>query len=788
MSKKHRRKNAPARQMPHQQLTNNLPGDDALASTYRAFQEFFAGKTYLQENVAIQRPQVSRVEMAQLFRFGVTVHSAAVYWAEAFRQVRFKLADLNGNPITNGGPYAIALDRAFQNMQSVMERSEISRNFYGEILLQRLVNMAGMPVGFRWVNNNFFRRQTGYMSGLEGFYIQPTWNADLDTNTVFLRPEEVVYMHNVDLFDDFGGIGPAQVCFVQAATESEMGMTQLQFFRNMAMPAFALQPAAGEGYRPGVDQKNELTELLRRMYQGATNVGRSVVLPTRWESIRFQQDFDKLGMPDLTAEAKSAIVMVMGVPYELLDPRQSTRTAGTKFYDQRREWLISRMQPMAERYATEFTEQVTRPINPNWQIVPDYTLVRGLEEDVDSRTGTVQKQVSMAALDLYTAQQMLGVQPDENLRGIYLINGSPVPSAQFQDYWKTQPGNPGMVMGGELGKPDQTHVQPGQPKPPQREELPTSPQTSAAPEKTADPDVLPAKVTPFLGDEAYREWKNWQTVVSRKGADYAFTAKALPAHAVAYGRLLLATTGASDTAWNAIREQATKSYDDTENIYRADLYNLMIDAFKGSLDRKQFGEAGRREISTAFLNAFSNGLQDAGVDPVEMTDEERNAMLDETKMERTYWTALANDLYGNVLPLKDSDQFGPARDKMLARIELWVNKGLKRIYGVAKNYASMNKMQKWVYGGTVDHCKSCSAAVGQVHRARTWAKYLLPQSNQCECKGFKCECALQDTTDKASGSLAVIPVFWGAKGHEHDHGEDETNGDVLEAELVEVAL
>src|SRR6185295_499584 len=108
----------------------------------------------------------------------------------------------------------------------------------------------------------------------------------------------------------------------------------------------------------------------------------------------------------------------------------------------------------------------------------------------------------------------------------------------------------------------------------------------------------------------------------RKGKAYAFKGEFLPSHAVAFGRLLLATDESNDVTWNAIRVQAVKGYDDTENQYRTSLYELMIDAMNGALDRNQFGVAGRGNIDNAFTSAFKNGLQESGVDPSEMTDEE----------------------------------------------------------------------------------------------------------------------------------------------------------------------
>ena len=741
-------------------------------------------KTYLQENVALIRPQVADTEMAHLFRFGCTVWSAAVYRAQALRQVDYILADVDNQPLSKdkklaNDPLVLSINRALKkNFKSILERSEISYCFYGEILWKKnLSPVTGHLANFQWINNNFWQLDTDMWDGLKGFRIRSMYGSDIDPDLTYIPEDQAVYMHNMDFFEDFGGVGPAQVCYVQAATETEIAATQLQFFRNMAMPAFAMQPADGDGFRPGPDQKQEITELLRRMYQGSANAGRTVVLPTRWEMLKFQQEFDKLGMPQLTTTAVDSVIRVMRVPLELLDPRQATRAVGTKFYDQKREWLISWMVPQAELYADELTEQIAHPISSDWQIIPTFKRVRGLEEDVSSRTDTVTKQVADTLMDLYTAQETLGIVPDKRLKGIYMVAKVPVPIDKIDTYYLNAPGTPGFGQAEANSGTNSSNGTSATTSTDASDRTTSSYEDHA--EKSADGGQKAA--IPFLADAKYTEWKNWQLVVQRRGANYAFTSKSLSSSTVAYGKLLLATKGANDSTWNTIRIWAVKDYDDTENIYRTALYNAMTDAFNGSLDRVKFGVTGRDEISTAFLNAFSNGLQEGGVDPAEMSDEERSALQDEVKMERLYWTKLAGEMFSEVIPLKDTDGFQPACDKMLGRIEGWVNKGLRRVYDMGKAYANLNSMKRWDYGGTIDHCESCKVAQGQVHRVRTWMKYLVPRSSSCICTGIKCDCDLVDTDERARGSLSSIPLA-GFKSHDHDdHVETET-------ELVEAIV
>jgi len=54
-----------------------------------------------------------------------------------------------------------------------------------------------------------------------------------------------------------------------------------------------------------------------------------------------------------------------------------------------------------------------------------FTRVRGLDEDIQGRTQTVSQQITMGTLDLYRGQQILGIDPDDALKGLYMIGGIP---------------------------------------------------------------------------------------------------------------------------------------------------------------------------------------------------------------------------------------------------------------------------------------------------------------------------------------------------------------------------
>jgi hypothetical protein len=76
------------------------------------------------------------------------------------------------------------------------------------------------------------------------------------------------------------------------------------------------------------------------------------------------------------------------------------------------------------------------------------------------------------------------------------------------------------------------------------------------------------------------------------------------------------------------------------------------------------------------------------------------------------------------------------------RGELWVNR-YNEVVNKARANASSDPKLGWQLGSTKTHCKDCQNLSGKVYRGSTWTKWnVAPQSENLECKGFKCRCSL----------------------------------------------
>lgn len=161
----------------------------------------------------------------------------------------------------------------------------------------------------------------------------------------------------------------------------------------------------------------------------------------------------------------------------------------------------------------------------------------------------------------------------------------------------------------------------------------------------------------------------------------------------------------------------------------------------------------RSLISVDGSQAFLDGMQDGGVNISSVDELERDEQVilrDLILRQIAYVPKFANALYSVVAP--------PTLDAMLSRAQLWGSKGLDGIYNIGLTLARANKMMEWVVGPT-EHCESCLALDGQVHRASTFIKAgLIPRSDRLHCGGFKCQCEIVETDKRASGSLGKVPT------------------------------
>lgn len=465
-----------------------------------------AFKSAIQDFVAANRPNATLSDIVDIFSTGVTAHAAATYRADNLALVRWKVFD-GDVELGENEPISKAFRIGFDD---TIRRSELSLCFRGANLLYQKRQFPAGVTNLRWINFALWDVDAYTFEGLRGFNIYPS-HFHQEALPKFIPVQDAVFWHLVDFEDDFDGVSPVEVAFLQAGMEVEIASTALAFFQNMAIPATIFMPDKDAGAKmPNEDDVDDLVGFLRRVVRGARNFGRSLVSPVRWEVNRLQADFDELAMPELNQQAAIAIHKVLRVPLELLMPSASNYAQAK---EARLGWIENWMVPQAEWYASIFTQQVASRSNARWRVEPDFVKVPGYKDLAFTRTAIVRQQVDGTLMDLYTAQKTLGLEANPALKGLYSVPGvGIIPVTEIANAWRYR-----LTIAPSVSN---AGIIPGDPIP------------YRAPNPTESPIAppVPAKANGYIPDPMYAEWKNWQHIVARKGVGYPFETKALPGY------------------------------------------------------------------------------------------------------------------------------------------------------------------------------------------------------------------------------------------------------------------
>ncbi|MBN1963824.1 MAG: phage portal protein, partial [Anaerolineae bacterium] len=744
-------------------------------------------KRSLQQFLATTQELPTSRELVEAYQTSVAVYRAANKQASAVAEVPLKV--LRGeDDVPDDHPLARLFSSHLAYLDLV-KRIDITLSFWGTCLVEKQRNLSNKLEGLRWVNPNLYGLDVTFTDGLRAFHVQSPYGARLYD----LAPEDAVYLQLIDLNDDFGGVAPAEVAYNFAAVHPELALTMLSIFRNRAIPALLVQPALDEKHDDAgtwTKAARDLMGFLRGAVQGAYNAGRTIVDPRRWEVHQLNQSFEHLKMLDIDEHINRAVAEAWDIPLSLMISGTANRSGQE---EDRKGWWQDTLRPRVKWYAMYFTEGVAAEWGEEYRVEPDFSEVAALREDETTRTTVVTAQLNSTAISLYRAQLKLGEEPEEDFKDVYLLNGQPVLASIIREMAERKAA-PEEQDATEVTDDDEPDAADGS-DPAEglvARDGDTEADGSAEAESPADAPPqqgkarpVPAPANAFIPAKAWREWDNWQRLLEQGKGD-GFTLAHIPGDVGAYTRLLLATGETPASAIEAAKafqrrqhgaDGAGKDYTETARLYRQTLYDLITQAFAvdpqdglPTLSRQQFGDIGRAEITAAFGAVFRDGLAEGGVllgdDPLDPQDVDW--LRDAIRAERRYWTALANDLYQNALPLyreyralEVTAQHAPsieererllaeaqetlaafrvARDAFLSRVALWENKGLKRVFAQGKLRANANQNQQWrrhLVRVTKRSCRTCLAADGQIHQANAWLRYdLQPQGDNLICGGW----------------------------------------------------
>jgi hypothetical protein len=189
--------------------------------------------------------------------------------------------------------------------------------------------------------------------------------------------------------------------------------------------------------------------------------------------------------------------------------------------------------------------------------------------------------------------------------------------------------------------------------------------------------------------------------------------------------------------------------------YDRQLWEYALALYRGG-DAGEFIDKFTAAITNQLTRAWNEGSRSVGVEPEDMSDEDR-----------AYLKEIIDSEYEHVLDLGTAIE--AAQDKTLeefrqsfrSRIDLWVNRYTDTT-NKAKVYFGDRTRLEWKLGETENHCDTCAALNGIVAFAFEWeqsgVKPQSPPNDVLACGGWQCDCRLE-VTDKRRSPNALQRIM-----------------------------
>lgn len=194
---------------------------------------------------------------------------------------------------------------------------------------------------------------------------------------------------------------------------------------------------------------------------------------------------------------------------------------------------------------------------------------------------------------------------------------------------------------------------------------------------------------------------------------------------------------------------------DTYSDYLRSLRAVARGLWLGVMDYSQAFDALDVAIRVGITKAWYGGLDEAGIAPVEMNEQERLALKDMIMDEQLQVDGFLS------FCIENSKAAGAAWATCDYKAHQWAMRA-KDARNKALTMAKSDPKLMWQLGGTKTHCPTCSKLNGKVKRASYWrAKGIQPQNYPnplLECGGWRCDCELTPTDEPLSkGPLPSVP-------------------------------
>lgn len=692
---------------------------------------------------------MSEQQIADLYATSVFLYACANFWADAVSGAKF-IVYKDGIQV----PQDHALQQILNNSGDLMRRTELARIMFGRNLIRKDRNLQQRVYGLQWVNPLIYRTDVT-SEGLEGFKL---FNSRYHVGTAdYVELRDSIFSNEIDFEDDFDGVAPAEVAFLQASSEVELGTTALAWFRNSLFMGGIFQPTAdsiaanrGADYVAAVPK---FIDLLKNFFQGGSNAGRTLVQSLRWEYTQLQQDFDKVALQSTYESIRQNVSIAMNLPIEFITTGQSNYA---EIQGKINLWYQLRLTPVLKRYAEDFTTQLAIEWGTGYTIEPDISGLIRIDDGTKLELVTLKVQSTL--LSLYEAQIDLGnKKPDMSLLGLYQVQGVPVPAHELKNLWRYHfaGASPYAMLS------------------PTSDDISISP-ASALPENEAPP-LLGDGIASYIPDKQFKELRHWLQVIARKGDSYAFKSEHLPSDAVDFIQWGLSIDAPiedvfvsaecflrneDDERWltdayaavkRALQVGATKSIGETRAKWQTAITPVFDELAKGAVGQARAMIIMHREIERFGRMAYLDGLVDGGISDAQMTLKDFKALSSLFTRQKQFASRFIQAV------LKDG--LSPAQ--LQSKPDVWFNGSILPFFYEGQANGKDNPNERWDMDASKENCKSCVRLNGQVHRRSTWNdRGLYPNSERLLCgAGKQCGCRRTITTEAARGRFLIANLL-----------------------------
>lgn len=681
-----------------------------------------------------------------------------VYYPDGIRRQNRQTVEgeilASDNDLLTRHPFQRGL-RQFQrnNGFSLLGTIALDYLLFGEVFLEVARNEYGNNALIEWLNP--LGVQVFAMREIESF--RYGWNASYYA----YDPADIAYLHNRNTFNDFVGYPQVLAVLDKVNILRNLDRFLRDYFINNARPALVVAP---EGEMSYSDKDVEgMKRQLRESMKGVGNQYRTWILQTSSKVTALEQP--DLAKNDTISQRESdAVYEKFGVPRAM---RGNTSATPYKDGDETtRRFYLDAVLPLAK----VLQQFINADILPRFAKTSDNEIFEFDTSAFDMVTETdrleadiLSTQLRDGLIDMYTASLRQENHADERLKGLYFIEGVPVPIDEIRDYWKKKL----LVAPSVYNTPELT----GKPLP-----EPTQPDEVVPSVEGDGEPVSEEHIEDAIGDGTLKKAHNhnhqWQKALYASAPDEDEITERINRDLSTWRSFTLRRFGTGKATQQFERTvlppyihhavidalDTCKSHDDIKavfasvwdipaiksiNTYQRALRELALALWKDDITPSDFRVRMSKRISDSFDEAFMAGVKQGGLSREDLDGNELDRLTQAIYQEINHVGNLAEWIDAN-----SRSNGGRLRD-VYSRVDNWVVR-YQQMEKLGFATANKDKKLKWVLDPRKEHCRSCKGLNGQVRRGSYWTKNnLVPQSPRLECF-LGCGCDLKPTDDPVS--------------------------------------